>query len=274
MINTPRTLVVAAGLAAALSTGVQATFHLMQIEQVIGGVNGDVTAQAVQLRMRTGLQNLLGGARLWVRDATGSNRILVMNFTAGVPVGLAGRRVLITSPGFDGTTSPTAVPDFTMDNLIPAGYLAAGSLTFENNAGTIVYWRLSWGGDAYTGPTTGGIFNDPDGEFGPPWPGPLPSAGVQALQFQGPAAAASSNNADDYALTSGSSVWVNNALVVFSLESPCPWDCGDSDGEVGIVDFLALLGEWGVAGGSCDFDGGGTGITDFLALLGNWGPCP
>lgn len=88
------------------------------------------------------------------------------------------------------------------------------------------------------------------------------------------AAAASSNNADDYALTSGSSVWVNNALGVFSLESPCPWGCGDSDGEVGIVDFLALLGEWGAVGGSCDFDGGGTGITDFLALLGNWGPCP
>ncbi len=30
----------------------QATFHLMQIEQVIGGVNGDTTAQAIQLRMR------------------------------------------------------------------------------------------------------------------------------------------------------------------------------------------------------------------------------
>ena len=28
-----------------------ADFHLMQIEQVIGGVNGDTAAQAIQLRM-------------------------------------------------------------------------------------------------------------------------------------------------------------------------------------------------------------------------------
>jgi hypothetical protein len=27
-----------------------AAFHFMQIEQVIGGVNGDTTAQAIQLR--------------------------------------------------------------------------------------------------------------------------------------------------------------------------------------------------------------------------------
>ena len=53
---------------------------------------------------------------------------------------------------------------------------------------------------------------------------------------------------------------------------PCPGDCGDNDGTVGIVDFLALLGQWG-GPGSCDFDGGGVGITDFLALLGDWGPC-
>ncbi len=54
----------------------------------------------------------------------------------------------------------------------------------------------------------------------------------------------------------------------------CPWDCGDQDGTVGIVDFLALLGQWGQVGSSCDFDGGGVGIVSFLDLLGNWGPCP
>ena len=53
----------------------------------------------------------------------------------------------------------------------------------------------------------------------------------------------------------------------------CPADCGDGDGTVGIVDFLALLGEWGTEG-ACDSDGGGVGITDFLALLADWGPCP
>ena len=56
----------------------------------------------------------------------------------------------------------------------------------------------------------------------------------------------------------------------------CPWDCADGDGSVGIVgivDFLALLADWG-GPGACDLDGGGIGITDFLELLGHWGPCP
>ena len=56
---------------------------------------------------------------------------------------------------------------------------------------------------------------------------------------------------------------------------PCPWDCADGDGTVGIVDFLGLLAQWGQVGTPCDIDGGGgVGITDFLALLANWGPCP
>jgi hypothetical protein len=54
---------------------------------------------------------------------------------------------------------------------------------------------------------------------------------------------------------------------------PCPLDCGDGDGNVGVVDFLALLAQWGTAG-SCDVDGGGVGVTDFLAMLAAWGPCP
>ncbi len=59
-----------------------------------------------------------------------------------------------------------------------------------------------------------------------------------------------------------------------STAPPCPWDCdGSGDGVVGIVDFLALLGQW-EGPGSCDFDGGGVGIVDFLNLLANWGDCP
>ena len=55
----------------------------------------------------------------------------------------------------------------------------------------------------------------------------------------------------------------------------CPWDCGgDADANVGIVDFLAVLSQWGQVGTSCDFDGQGTDIVDFLELLANWGPCP
>lgn len=57
--------------------------------------------------------------------------------------------------------------------------------------------------------------------------------------------------------------------------APCPWDCGAVlDGIVDVVDFLALLGEWGAVGSPCDVDGAGVSVTDFLALLAAWGPCP
>ncbi|MHC4383964.1 MAG: right-handed parallel beta-helix repeat-containing protein, partial [Planctomycetota bacterium] len=56
---------------------------------------------------------------------------------------------------------------------------------------------------------------------------------------------------------------------------PCPWDCATpADGQVSVVDFLALLAQWGQVGASCDFDDSGVSVTDFLALLANWGPCP
>jgi len=58
---------------------------------------------------------------------------------------------------------------------------------------------------------------------------------------------------------------------------PFPVKFGDinGDGIVGIVDFLALLGNWGQCEPGCchadlDIDGD-VGITDFLLLLGNWG---
>jgi hypothetical protein len=56
--------------------------------------------------------------------------------------------------------------------------------------------------------------------------------------------------------------------------APCPADL-DGDGNVGINDFLDLLGQWGMdPGGPPDFDGDGdVGINDFLFLLGAWGPC-
>ncbi len=56
---------------------------------------------------------------------------------------------------------------------------------------------------------------------------------------------------------------------------PCPADL-DGDGNVGILDLLALLSAWGPCSGDCpsDFNGDGiVGILDLLKLLANWGPC-
>jgi hypothetical protein len=67
---------------------------------------------------------------------------------------------------------------------------------------------------------------------------------------------------------------VDNVDSLDAVFAPCPWDCGDNDGVVGINDFLALLAQWGNPG-PCDFDGDSVvGINDFLTILGSWGPCP
>ena len=143
----------------ALQPAAHATFHMMQIEQVIGGVNGDATAQAIQLRMRAAGQTFTAGGKLVVFDSAGLNPITVLDVTRNVTNGAVGDHVLIASANFPSHTMPAAVPDFTMTNLIPASYLAAGSLVWESDGGTPVWWRLSWGGATYTGPNTGSTAN-------------------------------------------------------------------------------------------------------------------
>ena len=90
------------------------------------------------------------------------------------------------------------------------------NLRFETDGG-IVFWRLSWGGTAYTGPNRGASSNDDDGNFGPPFEGPLPSTGTEALLFQGAASDKSTTNAHDYAVTSGSAVFTNSAGNSFAV---------------------------------------------------------
>jgi Calx-beta domain len=211
------------GAALALQTTAQANEHLMQIEQIIGSVNGDVSAQAIQLRMRSNGQNFVSGGKLVVFDATGSNPITVADLASNVPIGVTGAHVLITSASFPAQTSPPAVPDFFMTDVIPASYLAAGSLLWENDAGNTIWWRLSWGGAAYTGPNDGATFNDVDGDFGPPFASALPSCGVYGLRFTRGATAKSTTNAADYAFDlAQTESYVNNAGDAFTVSGPLP----------------------------------------------------
>ena len=263
---------------AGLSTPLQAAFHLMQIEQVIAGVEGDTSAQAIQLRMRFALQNFVFRTRLIAYDAAGSNPVVLITFSGDVTNNAAGSRILVATSSFAAHLSPSIMPDFFMTNAIPASYLAAGSLTFEDDF--TVWWRLSWGGAGYTGPKTGSTFNDVDGDYGR-WPGSLPSSGIDALQFQGVASALSTNNADNYSLTTGGAVFTNNADASGTVQSsggplPCPADCSNGDGLVNVTDLLALLAAWGQVGSSCDIAGVGdtVNVTDLLALLAAWGSCP
>lgn len=276
-----RLSLVAVGCAAGVAGSAHASIlDLMQIEQVIGGVDGDTAAQAIQLRMRDDFQCFLSLGKLMAHDAAGENPVLLIDFQSDLPGCSLGDRVLIVSENFCPFLDDHQPADFTLTNLIPQSYLAAGSITFEDNAGTIIFWRLSWGGKNYTGPTDGSTINDADGEFGPPWPGPLPSDSLQALQFQGPADAQSTNNQDDYALTKGTSNWTNNAGLTDHLTTcPADFDKGDGcAGVVGVTDLLFLLAAWGPTppeGHPADLDCNGTvGIPDLLMLLAAWGPCP
>ncbi len=215
----------ARGLAAAAALclfgpAARASFHLMQIEQVIGGVNGNTAAQAIQLRMRSSFQGLVGQSRLRAWDAAGANPVLLVDLTNSVPNDATGARVLLCTSAFLSMTTPTCVPNVIMTNPIPASYLAAGRITFEDDFGT-VYWSLAWGGASYTGSNSGAIDNDANGNFGPAFAGPCPSSGVQALKFTGTATALSTNNAAQYALTSGAAVFTNNTPANFTVNSSC-----------------------------------------------------
>ena len=159
----------------------------MQISQVIGGVNGDTSAQAIELRMRSPGQNFLSQApKLVVVDATGSNPITLITFGADLAQGNLGSTILVTTPNFKNhTANPAAFQnDFTLTNAIPDSYLAAGRLLYEDSFGNIL-WSLAFGGGNYSGPTDGETTNGvPDpGKFG----APLPKDTLMALQYQGAA---------------------------------------------------------------------------------------
>ena len=199
----------ALGLAASTAP---AAFHVMQIEQIIGGINGDNTAQAIQLRLRGGGQTVVSSSRLRAWDAAGLNPVLLIDMTTNVTNGLTGDNILIASASFN-TIMTTAfgagyVRDFTLTNLIPASYLNGGKVTFETDGG-FIYWSLAFG--AYTGTNTSGdTTNDADANYGAPTVA-LPTASRQGVRFTGAASALSTTNVADYALTADPASVRNNA---------------------------------------------------------------
>jgi hypothetical protein len=200
----------------------------MQIEQIIGGINGDTTAQAIQLRMRTGGQNVVNQARIFAYNATGTGQTLLLDLASDVSHGSLGDNVLLTTASFDSYMAgvPGYTKDFTLAAQIPAGYLNGGKVTFEDNFGTI-YWSVAFG--SYTGSNTGNTTNDSDGNFGAPFSGVLPSSSRQGIRFTGTASALSTTNVADYALTANPATVRNNAGSSFTVVP-----------EPGSISFVAL----------------------------------
>src|SRR5262245_4483937 len=87
ILNARRMLILAAALTSLAAQPAYATFHVMQIEQVVGGVNGNANAQAIQLRLRVLGENLVSQARLVVRNAAGLNPVTVVDMTTNVANG-------------------------------------------------------------------------------------------------------------------------------------------------------------------------------------------
>ncbi|HXZ84916.1 MAG TPA: hypothetical protein VEI82_05455 [Myxococcota bacterium] len=201
-----------------------AAFHLMQIDQVIGGVGGDTTAQAVQLRMRTTLQNQLSGdAQLVVRDGNGADPRVLSTFPMPNPTQGTCLAILLATDSFTAKTSPAAVPNYTM-MPIPASFLAKGTLTFETLGGATTYWRVSWGGFDPNGVMSGvaGGFNDDNTTTAPSTSVALPSTSAQALAFTPPCGTTSTTSAAQYAVTASAAVFTNNAGATFTVQQPPP----------------------------------------------------
>jgi hypothetical protein len=261
------TLALATAIAAAPSS---ASFHLMQIEQAVGGVCGNTDRQAIQLRMRFGDQEFVAGKQLKAWDALGDNPIVLLTFPANAPIGNPGSRILVTTGALDSAFGVDS--DFTLDERIPDEYLTAGRLTFEDGFGTI-YWSLAWGGAAYVGSNLGNPTNDANGDFGPQVGSWLPFSTAQSLRFTGAASAPSTTNLVDYALSTGAATLVNNdgdppvALGSclfgdgFVTGTPFAWSTGvgfeycnsmDDDGDTFIDEDFPL-------GSPCQLQGGGIG---------------
>ena len=200
----------AVAIAAALAAGSPAfaSFHLMQIEQAVGGVCGNTDHQAIQLRMRFSGQEFVNGKQLKAWDAAGVNPVVLITFPGDMAIADQGSRILVTTSSLASAFGVTS--DFTLTQRIPDSYLRAGRLTFEDGFGTI-YWSLAWGGAAYTGSNLGNATNDPDGNFGPQTAGMLPFTTAQSLRFSGAAGDQSTSNLVDYALSTGAAMLVNNA---------------------------------------------------------------
>jgi len=75
----------------------------------------------------------------------------------------------------------------------------------------------------------------------------------------------------------GDSSMGSGELLIDGPDGPCATYCEgdiDEDGYVAVTDLLAVIDQWGQAGGSADVNGDGyVDVTDLLAIVGNWGPC-
>ena len=116
----PALLMAVGGLG--LPDSAMGSYHFMQIEQVVGGVNGNTAAQAIQLRMRVDSQSQLENARLYAVDAAGENPVLLMDFGGSVAGAAARDRVLAVTEDLARYTVPELQADYVLSAPIPTSF--------------------------------------------------------------------------------------------------------------------------------------------------------
>ena len=255
-----------------IANSAHAAFHVMQIEQVIGGVNGNPAAQAIQLRMRSAGQSVVSASSLWAADAAGGNRVLLLDIDEDVTSSASGARVLLTTSSFTSTMvaggAASFSPDFTLANPIPSSYLNAGRLLFEDDGGSAstpgaIYWSLSWGGASYTGSNTGSTQNDANGNFGPAFGSALPTSSRKGVIFPGAFNALSTTNLADYAFTADPATVTKNSGASFTVVAPNPPGDYNGDGQVNASDYTKWRETFGsTVTASSGADGNGNGTID------------
>ncbi len=103
-----------------------AAFHLNEINKIMVGYNGDQTIQAVEIKMLAATENLVNTAAIRVYDANGAFVSTLGTFSADVPLGGVGRKILCATPNFAATFGIT--PDLVINPSLP---VTTGQVSFE-----------------------------------------------------------------------------------------------------------------------------------------------
>jgi hypothetical protein len=101
-------------------------FHLVEINKLLVGYNGNTAIQAVELKLLSGGENFVGGALVAVYDSLGDPVATLGTFPGNVPNGVAGDRILCATAAFASAFSIT--PDLVINPGIP---MVTGQVSFE-----------------------------------------------------------------------------------------------------------------------------------------------
>ena len=128
-------------------SSVQAGFHLMRIDEVMAGANGDSRIQFVELQMISSGQRFVGGRTIHFYDATGSETGS-FTFPDNVSNAATGSSILVGTSEFAAVS--TVTPDFTMS---PGIMSPSGRVCFQT-VDCVAYGDFSGDNGSYGSPAT------------------------------------------------------------------------------------------------------------------------